>query len=91
MFSSNQKLNLCYMAKFYEAILKVLHLIPGKLEVTSIMYIFKCTCKYCDENHVVLLGIYCNVSLKAQENNVHKNVLNLVSISCCNAGIFLVQ
>lgn len=39
---------------------------------TRIMYVLECTCLYCDENHVVLLGILSNVSSKAQENNVHQ-------------------
>lgn len=43
--------------------------------MTSIMYIFRCTCKYCDENHVVLLEIYFTLFSKAQGNNVHGDVL----------------
>lgn len=39
---------------------------------TNVMYVLECTCLYCDENHVVLLGILSNVSSKAQENNVHQ-------------------
>lgn len=39
------------------------------------MYIFRCTCKYCDENHVVLLEIYFTLFSKAQGNNVHGDVL----------------
>lgn len=49
---------------------------------TSSMYIIECTCEYCDENHVVILGIYCNVSSEARENNVpQKNVLTILLLS----------
>lgn len=52
------------------------------------MYILECTCKYCDKNHVVLLEIYCNVSSRAQENNVHKKCANILLLSAVATLIY---
>lgn len=61
-----------------------------KLIQTSVMYVLECTCLYCDENHVVLLGILSNVSSKAQENNVHqkKCANNIILLSALAVPIY---